>query len=86
MRLAQRLCLLLSYLPGSWVLFGQVDFISYKHDAYVLLGRVKQRLKPVFDIVEGLAICDVVNDEAAESLAIMCNGNCSVLFLPCCVP
>ena len=86
MLLAQLLCLLLSYLSGSWVLLDQVNLITHEHDAYVLLGRVKQRLKPVFDIVEGLAIGHVVNDEAAEGLAIVGNGDCSVLFLPCCVP
>ena len=86
MLLAQLLRLLLSYLSGSRVLLDQVNFITHEHDAYVLLRRVQQRLKPVFDIVEGLAIGHVVNDQAAEGLAIMGNGNCSVLFLSCCVP
>ena len=84
--LTQLLGFLLRYLSCARVLFYHVDFIADKHDADILFSRVEERLQPVFHIVERLAIRHVVHYQAAESLPVMCNCNCPVLFLASSVP
>ena len=84
--LAQLLRLLLRYLTSAWIIFDQVNLIANEHDADVLLGRVKQRLKPVLDVVESLAVGHIVDDQASEGLPIVCDCDRPVLFLTCCIP
>ena len=81
MLLTQLLSFLLRYLPSARILLDEVNLVSHKHNADILLSWIKQGLKPVLDILKGLSVSNVIDDQTSEGLSVMCHGDCSVLFL-----
>lgn len=64
----------------------QVELVAHEHDLNVLLRLLEERIEPEAHILKGLVVGDVIDDEAAEGLAIVGNGDGSILFSACCVP
>jgi hypothetical protein len=73
-------------LAGTRVFFHKIDLVADKHDLDLLLGRVEKRLQPVFNVLESLAVRDVVHDEATEGFSVVCDGDGPVFLLARCVP
>lgn len=86
MLLTQLLSFLLRYLPSARILLDEINLITHKHYADILLGWIKQGLKPVFDILKGLSVGNVVDDQTSEGLPVMCHSDCPVLFLTGSIP
>ena len=83
---AQLLRFLLRYLSSRWVRLNQVELVTDQHYTDVLLCRVEKSTEPILQVLERLTIGDIINDEASESLAVMRNGDRTILFLSCRVP
>ena len=49
----------------------QVCFVSDEHDDYVAVGEVPQLLQPLFCVLEGLVVGDVINKQCAHRAAVI---------------
>ena len=78
--------LFLRDLPHSRVVLDYVHLVAYQHDTDFILRLGEQRIEPIFNIVKGLPVCDIVYYEAPQSFPVVgyCNG--AIFLLPCRVP
>ena len=64
----------------------QIALVSDEHDDNVGISVVAQLLEPAGDVLVGLVLANIVNQESANSTAVVCGGDSAVALLASCVP
>jgi hypothetical protein len=59
----------------------QIALVSDKHDDNVGVGMVAQLLQPPCDVLVGLVLADVVDEQRSDGAAVVCGGNSAVSLL-----
>lgn len=64
----------------------QIALVSDQHDDDVGVGMVAQLLEPPGDILVGLVLADVVNEEGTDSATVVSGCDGAVTFLTSSIP
>ena len=64
----------------------EVTLIPHKHDDNIGVGMVTKFFQPSCDIIISLVFADIVDEQGANSAAIICRSNGPVPLLACCIP
>lgn len=64
----------------------QIALVSHQHNDDIGVGVVAQLLQPPRDILVGLMLADVVDEQGANSTAIVSRGNGTVSLLTSGIP
>lgn len=76
----------LGLLGGNGSQVPQIALVTDKHNDNVGVGVVAQLLEPSRDVLVGLVLADVVDEEGADSAAVVGRGNGTVAFLSSSIP
>ena len=79
-------CKLLRLLRWYRPQMPQIALVSYQHDDNVGIGMISKLLQPPRDIVIGLVLADVVNQQRSHCSSVVCGCDGSVAFLTSGVP
>lgn len=60
---------------------SQIALVSHQHDDNVGICMISQLLEPSCNVLVGLVLADVVNEQGADSTSIVSGGNGAVSFL-----
>lgn len=64
----------------------QIALVSDQHDNDVRVGMVAQLLQPPCDVLVGLVLADVVDEQRSHGAAVVGRGDGAVALLAGCVP
>lgn len=64
----------------------QIALVSHQHDDDVGVGVVAQLLQPPRDVLVGLMLADIVDEQGADSTAIVSRGDGAVPLLTSGIP
>jgi hypothetical protein len=64
----------------------KVTLIPHKHDDNVGVSVVAKFFQPSCDIIISLVFADIVDEQSANSAAVICRSNSPVPLLACCIP
>lgn len=65
---------------------SQITLVPDKHDDNVRIRMVPEFFKPSIDVIVGLVLADIVDQERTDSTTVVCGGDCSVALLPSRIP
>lgn len=60
---------------------SQIALVSDQHDDDVRIGVVSELLQPPSDVLIGLVLGDIVNQQGSDCASVVCGGNGSVSLL-----
>jgi hypothetical protein len=71
----------LSLLSGHSPKVPQIALVSHQHDDNVCVGMVAELFQPAGDVLVGLVLGDVVDEEGTDCAAVVGTGDCAVTLL-----
>lgn len=77
----QRTCELLGLLRGNSPQVPQIALVSHQHNDDVGVGMVPQLLQPPRDVLIGLVLADVVDQQRTDGASVVCGGDGAVPLL-----
>lgn len=77
---------LLGVLCGHGSQMPQIALVTHKHDDDVLVGMVAQFLQPSVHVLKRHALADIVDEEGADSTAVVGRGDGAITFLASSIP
>ena len=64
----------------------QIALVTHQHNDNVRVSMIPQLFQPARDVLIGLVLGDVVDEQGSHSAAVVCTGDCAVALLTRCVP
>ncbi len=64
----------------------QIALISHQHNHNIRIGMIPQLFQPPLHILVRLMLADIIHQQSPHSAPIVCGGDSTVAFLPCCIP
>lgn len=83
---AQRTGELLGVFRGHGSEMPQIALVTHEHDDNVLVGMVAQFLQPSVHVLKRHALADIVDEEGADSTAVVGRGDGAITFLASSIP
>lgn len=77
---------LLGLLGRDRTQVSQIALVTDQHDDDVGIGMVPQLLQPPVDILVGLVLADIIDEEGADSATVVSRGNGTVALLASSIP
>lgn len=77
---------LFGVLRGHGSQMPQIALVTHEHDDNVLVGMVAQFLQPSVHVLKRHALADIVDEEGADSTAVVGRGDCAITFLASSIP
>ena len=65
---------------------SQIALVSNQHDHDVCIRMVAQLLQPSSDVVIGLMLADIVDQQCSDCASVICGCDSPVALLPCSIP
>jgi len=82
----ERTCKLLGLLGGHCPQMPQIALVSDQHDDDVRVGMVAQLLQPPCDVLVGLVLADIVDEQGSHGATVVGRCDGAVALLASCVP
>lgn len=82
----QRTGKLFSLLSRHSPQMSQITLIPNKHDNDIRVGMIAQLLEPAVNVIVSLMLADIVDEQGADSAAVVGGGDCAVSLLACGIP
>lgn len=76
----------LGFLRRNGPQMAQITLVTDKHNHNVGVSVIAQLLEPSRNILVGLMLADIVDEEGADSASVVRRGNCTVSFLTSSIP